>query len=178
MSLSLCCSWHTGYSAVLYQHWVKKTLPCTLHNLMHAHTQWWAGVSLQEHVSMHVWGTEKKRDVVLHIYSKFNWVWTVLMEAKATVDKFVLKNLFAHLSISASDCQPFAHNLPCETLLEGEIWHWFRPSKIYHTARLAHFHAQSRPHTHWGMHSKITELTYGPPLCCSHTIQADSCNST
>ena len=49
-----------------------------------------------------------------------------LMEVRApglcaTDDRFVLKNVFADLSISANDCQPLAHDLPCETLLQGEI---------------------------------------------------------
>lgn len=38
-----------------------------------------------------------------------------------TEDRFVLKILFAGLSIRGSDCQPSVHDLPCETLLQGEI---------------------------------------------------------
>lgn len=36
-------------------------------------------------------------------------------------DRFVQKNLFAALSISANDCQLLAHDLPCKTPLQGEI---------------------------------------------------------
>lgn len=50
----------------------------------------------------------------------------VVVEANAsglcvTEDRFVLKILFAGLSIRANDCQPLVHDLPCETLLQGEI---------------------------------------------------------
>lgn len=61
--------------------------------------------------------------------------------------------LFAALSVSANDSQPLARDLPCETLLQGEIWHWFRPRKIHHTARLDHSVAFSCTYTALASHT-------------------------
>lgn len=121
-----------------------------------------ASPSLQSHVGMHA---------ASFPYFMCNWVWTAAVEVRAsglcaTEDRFVLKFLFATLSISANDCQPLAHDLPCETLLRGEIWHWFRPSKIHHTARLAHSVALSCTHTH--THSLSLTYTH-TEACMRHT---------
>lgn len=100
----------------------------------------------------------------------------------ATQDRFVLKILFASLSISDNGCQPFGLTTrlvrhSCRSKYDtdlDQVEYITLPGSL--TLSLFYVHTQPLPlscahtHTHRGMHATGAELTYGPLVLRPHWL--------